>query len=322
MRSQRAFSLYAWGVLAYTLLVILWGAFVRATGSGAGCGNHWPLCNGEVTPRAPSVETMIEFSHRLTSGLALVVAVLLVVWAWRAWPRGHYVRKGAMVSLLFLIIEALIGAGLVLLEYVADNVSVARAYWMAGHLLNTFFLLGALALTAWWASGGAPLRLRGQGAVGWALGVALAGVALLGANGGVTALGDTLMLTAGIHPDESPIVATLRDIRFVHPLLAFLVGGLVAVAVWRVNTLRPSPQALRLGRWLIGVYVAQLLLGALNVALRAPIWIQLTHLLLADLIWIGLVLLAAVALARKPLSVADKSMPHTRSPLQEAPRVL
>lgn len=297
MMSRTALRNFAWGVLAYTVFVILVGALVRATGSGAGCGSHWPLCNGEIVPLAPSLEAVVEYTHRLTSGLALLATLALFVWAWRLYPPRHRVRVGAAVSFFFMVVEALIGAGLVLLEYVAHNVSIARAYWMAGHLINTFFLLGALALTAWWASGGAPVRLRGQGLVGWLFGLALLGMTILGASGGVTALGDTLILTAGISPEESTVVATLRDLRIYHPLLAFVVGAVVAAAAWAAHTMRPGPQTVRFGGWVVGLYVAQLLLGALNVALKAPIWLQLTHLFLADLILILLVLLAAVALA-------------------------
>src|SRR5215467_12703113 len=72
-------SAFAWGVLAYNVAVIAWGAFVRASGSGAGCGRHWPLCNGEVVPRPTSVATVIEATHRATSGLALVGVVGLLV---------------------------------------------------------------------------------------------------------------------------------------------------------------------------------------------------------------------------------------------------
>ncbi|HMN31208.1 MAG TPA: COX15/CtaA family protein, partial [Caldilineaceae bacterium] len=299
--TRTKFSTYAWGVLFYNLLVILWGAFVRATGSGAGCGSHWPLCNGEVVPRAPSVEMLIEYSHRLSSGLALLATIGLVVWAWRAYPPQHRVRRAALVSFGFLILEALIGAGLVLFEYVAANVSVARAYWMAGHLFNTFLLLGSLTLTAWWAGGGAAVRLRGQGGLAVLLGIALLSVAILGANGGITALGDTLMLTAGISPEQSTIVATLRDLRIWHPALAFVVAALVGGAAWLAMSARPGPETRRFGRRVVVLYVAQLLLGALNVALKAPVAIQLGHLLLADLIWITLVLLMAAALPAEPL---------------------
>jgi cytochrome c oxidase assembly protein subunit 15/protoheme IX farnesyltransferase len=130
------YAKFAWGVLAWNLLVIIWGAFVRASGSGAGCGDHWPLCNGELIPRPEQLETLIEFAHRITSGVALIGVGALVIGAWRTFPAGHRVRKAAGLSGLFIIVEALLGAGLVLLELVAYNVSIARAYWMAGHLVS------------------------------------------------------------------------------------------------------------------------------------------------------------------------------------------
>src|SRR5689334_9794292 len=160
------FARYAWGVLTYTLAVVLWGAFVRATGSGAGCGDHWPVCNGVVIPHAPTVATIIEYTHRLTSGLATVLAVALCVWGVRAHPKGHPVRWAAVLQLVFMLTEGAVGAGLVLLKYVAHNPSVARAFWMAAHLINTFLLIGAQTLTAWFAGGRARLALRGQGLAG------------------------------------------------------------------------------------------------------------------------------------------------------------
>ena len=152
---------FAWAVLAYNVAVIVWGAYVRATGSGAGCGAHWPLCNGEIIPRAGRVATLIEFSHRLTSGAALAAVVFLLIWTWRACRPGHPARSGAALSLFFMLTEAGVGAGLVLFQLVADNASFARAMFLAVHLVNTFTLLACLTATAWWLSGGAPLRLAG-----------------------------------------------------------------------------------------------------------------------------------------------------------------
>lgn len=316
--NTKRFAQYSWGVLAYNLLVILWGAFVRATGSGAGCGAHWPLCNGEVVPHTGRLATAIEFSHRLSSGLALILMVGLVVWAFRLYPRGHLVRRGASVSAFFLLTEALLGAGLVLFEYVAANVSVARAYWMAGHLINTFLLLAALTLTAWWASGGQAARWRNQGAVGWSFGLALFGLMILGADGGVTALGDTLVLTAGISPNESAIVAQLVALRIYHPLLAFTVGGLIAVAVWLARTQRPTAAGKRFSQWVIFCFVLQLILGGVNVAFKAPVGIQLLHLLISDLIWISFVLLTVTTLAQAKQPSMDTALPETESLLRGA----
>ncbi|HYG66947.1 MAG TPA: COX15/CtaA family protein, partial [Anaeromyxobacteraceae bacterium] len=189
---MRAFSRFAWSVLAYNLLVVAWGAYVRATGSGAGCGRHWPMCNGEVLPRAASVETAIEFTHRVTSGLALVLVVALVAWAFRAFGAGHAVRRGAVWSLVLMLVEALLGAGLVLFGWVAKDESIARGWVMALHLANTFLLLGAIGLTAWWSGAPGGIRLRGRGSLAALLGAALAATMLAGVSGAIAALGDTL----------------------------------------------------------------------------------------------------------------------------------
>ncbi len=296
VRRLNRFALFAWATLVFNLFVIVWGGFVRASGSGAGCGAHWPICNGVLIPRAPTTETLIEFSHRITSGLALIAVAALLVWALRVWPRGHVVRAGATWSMIFMVIEALVGAGLVLLELVAYNVSVARAWWMAGHLVNTLLLTGALALTAWWASGGERLLLRRQGAVAISWIVALAAMLVLGASGAITALGDTLVLGGGLSPEDSPIVAALVDLRIFHPMIAIAVGAAVGVAAWIARTRRVSPATRALSTWLIALYVLQLLLGALNVVLKAPLWLQLVHLLMTNTLWILLVLLGGAAL--------------------------
>lgn len=303
------FAKFCWGVLAYNIAVILWGAFVRATGSGAGCGSHWPTCNGEIIPRPESLETLIEFAHRASSGLALLAVLAMFIWAFRTHPRRHIVRLGASLSLLFIITEALVGAGLVLFEWVAHNTSVARAVSMAVHLVNTFLLLGALTLTAWWASGGEAIRLRGQVAVLRWLGTGMFSVLVLGMTGAVIALGDTLFLGMGVSPQESPLVRTLVTIRPIHPIVAVLVGIYLSVMGFRLLDLRPQPRTARLVMTLMLLYVVQMLAGSLNVVLKAPVWMQMVHLLLSDLTWVVLVLLAAASLsaARQEHAVASSS---------------
>lgn len=309
MEGNRRFAQYAWGVVAANVAVILWGAFVRATGSGAGCGDHWPLCNGEVIPRAEQIETLIEFSHRVTSGLALLAVVALLIWALRAFPKGHIVRKAAVASMALMILEALIGAALVLLQYVAFNISVGRAIWMAAHLVNTLLLLAALVLTAWWGQGGRALRLRGQGLIGWSLLLAMVGMLVLSMSGAITALGDTLVITGGISPAEHALVATLVELRILHPIIAFVVGALVVGAAWIVIQRRIDSGAQRVGRLVIALYIAQLLIGSLNVALRAPVWLQLVHLAFTCVIWILLVILAAQALATDEAAKVGEQQP-------------
>jgi heme A synthase len=303
-RDARPLARFAWLVLAYNLGVILWGAVVRATGSGAGCGNHWPLCNGEVLPRARAIETMIEFSHRATSGIALLLVIGLVGWALRSLPRGHPARLGSGLALFFILTEAAVGAGLVLFEMVADNRSMARALWMAGHLVNTFFLLASLALTAHWADGGAPLRLRGRGSTPGLVLLGLAATTLVGVSGAVAALGDTLFpatsLAQALEQELSGTSHLLIRLRLLHPLIAVVAAALLLGLAATLPPRSADPRAGRLGRWLAGLVIVQMAVGMANVALLAPVWMQVVHLLLADLVWIALVLLGARALAEPP----------------------
>ncbi|HEX2253104.1 MAG TPA: COX15/CtaA family protein [Thermoanaerobaculia bacterium] len=308
--SQPRFARFAWGLLVYNLGVILWGAFVRATGSGAGCGNHWPLCNGEVAPRAPSVETMIELTHRLTSGLDGLLVLALAVWAWRAFPRGDRVRRYAALSLAFLVSEALVGAGLVKFELVADDASVERGLVMAVHLVNTFLLIAFLALTAAWAgrptaqrsrvgAGGAAALLRDP--VAWVLGATLAATLVLGVSGAIAALGDTLFpaasLREGIAQDLDPGAHLFVRLRVFHPLLALLVLVLGLQAAAFAARRRPRPEVRRRARQVTVLFGIEIVAGLVNLALAAPVVLQLVHLLLADLVWIALVLLASAAVA-------------------------
>ncbi|MEM6328524.1 MAG: COX15/CtaA family protein [Bacteroidota bacterium] len=288
IRTARALAL---ATLLYTVLVILWGAVVRATGAGAGCGANWPTCNGEIIPMAPSLNTLIEFGHRVTSGLAMILVVVMGWAVWRAFPRGSGARKAAGTSIFFMMLEAAIGAALVLLEYVALDARIGRAVWIALHLVNTFLLLGALTLTVW-ATRGHPLP-RWRGRMGWALGIALTGTAILGASGAITALGDTLVLRGGMSPETHAVVALLVGLRVLHPTLAFVALGLIGWAVWEAR----ETAARDWGLWVIGLFVMQMGLGVINVWLLAPLWMQVVHLLVTDIIWIGLVLFAARVLA-------------------------
>jgi heme A synthase len=290
---------FAWSVVAYNLLVILWGALVRATGSGAGCGAHWPLCDGQVVPRAPSVEQAIEFTHRATSGLALLAVVALAIAAFRSRPEGHPVRRAAAWSVVFIVLEALLGAGLVLFELVAENASAARAVAMAAHLVNTFLLLGALALTARAAADRPAPRpgARPRTAAAWIATLAL--LAIAGASGAVAALGDTLFpardLAHAIEQDLSPTSHALLRLRLAHPALAALAAA-AALALAGRWTLAGTADA-RWPRAVVVLSLAQIVVGVVNVALLAPVALQLVHLLLADLLWIALVVAGADALA-------------------------
>jgi cytochrome c oxidase assembly protein subunit 15 len=290
---------FAWITLAYTIGVILWGAYVRASGAGAGCGEHWPLCNGVVIPRAPSIDTLIEYSHRITSGMALIAVVALLIWVWRACAPGHPARRGAAWTVFFMLTEAAVGAGIVLFRLVADNESMARAMFMAVHLLNTFVLLGWLTLTAWWLSSGEPVSVRGRSGRTLALTVAALGLLLVGASGAVAALGNTLYpdlsLAEGLAADFSASSHVLIRLRILHPTFAVLTAVGLLFGAPRLARGRGS-EAAGFARSVAVLAALQLVIGAVNVILLAPVWMQMAHLLVADLLWIAFVLLGATVL--------------------------
>jgi heme A synthase len=311
----KRFSKYAWGVLIFNLLVILWGAYVRASGSGAGCGSHWPLCNGEVIPQSQQVATLIEFTHRLSSGTSLLLIIGLFLWAFRAYPKDHVVRLGASLSMVFIITEALIGAGLVLFRWVAKDASIGRVISISLHLVNTFLLLASLSLTAWWSTGGKPIRLKDQGALLVWLFIGLVGVLLLGVTGAITALGDTLFpsssLAEGFQQDFSPAAHFLIRLRFWHPLIAISAGFYLIFVASLLGFLRSDQQLRRFALVFVILFLVQLGIGVTNLALLAPVWMQIIHLLFADLVWISLVLTAATALSQSMVSLeaARKQQP-------------
>ena len=320
--SRLGFRNYARWVLLGVLVVIQWGTFVRAIGAGAGCGDHWPLCNGELVPTDPVAETLIELTHRLTSGLALIAVVILWLSSRRQWPRGHLARRAAGWSTVFIFSEAAVGAALVLLEMVADNPAVARAGWMAAHLLNTFLLLAAVMLTTVWAEPKPVFRMRGRGPWVLAFGACVAALLLNGMSGAIAALGDTLFpaasLSAGLREDLSADAHVFVQLRLLHPF--FAAGGFAVVAATSFAVVRrdapskskgaapssmhgqsggvgnPSPRI-----WAtiaVSLYGVQVGVGLVNVLLLAPVYLQLVHLLVADLLWLSLIGCAASVFAQ------------------------
>lgn len=288
---------FAWFAVCYNVVVILWGAFVRATGSGAGCGAHWPLCDGTIVPRDPSTAMMIEFSHRVSSGLALVVVVILFVWVRRAVAAGTPARRAAAASLAFIITEALLGAALVLFRLVAQDESLARAMVMPLHLANTLVLLLCLTLTAHWLSGGAPVRFSGRTRV---FGLAIAMLVLVigvGKTGAVAALGDTLYPASALSADISPAGSLLLRLRVLHPALALVTAVVLLFGLTALRVPATDGRGQLAKRSVYALTVVQVIFGFVNIWLLAPVWAQLVHLLLADLLWIALVLTVASALA-------------------------
>jgi heme A synthase len=306
------FAKFSWGVLAFNLGVILWGAFVRATGSGAGCGNHWPTCQGEIIPRAPEIETIIEFTHRLTSGMAFLLVLGMMIWAFKAYEKGHLVRMAAAFAMVFMVTEALVGAGLVLFELVGENTSIERAVWMAAHLANTFILLAFISLTAWWASQEQDAPMQSSGLFRGLFGIGVLGMLVLGASGAVTALGDTLFPASDIgeviRREYSTTGNILVRLRILHPTIAILVSVYLIIFSSYIRRFVHKPFTFSFSLALTWLLVLQLGIGFLNVLLLAPVWMQLVHLLISDAIWIVLILLGAAALSVERGVVAERKL--------------
>lgn len=289
---------FAWGVLTYFIAVILWGAVTRATGAGNGCGNHWPLCNGTLIQHSPSLDTWIEFTHRITSGISLFSVVGLTVWTFGATVRGHLARATSVASVAFTLVEAVLGALLVKLGLTAQSHSPLRAPYLALHFTNTLLLVAALTLTA-------HLLSRKTGYVRGKVRLtapfaAIAAVILLlvvGVTGSLAALGDTLFpamsLGAALRQDFSATSAWLVRWRWTHPIAALAACVFLIWLVIKASRRRMHWDNRPLVALVLVLLAVQYLLGILDVVMLAPLWLQVLHLLGADLLWAALVVLVA-----------------------------
>jgi heme A synthase len=300
------FVKFAWFTLAYNVLVIVWGVFLRASKSGDGCGQHWLTCHGEVIPSAPELKTIIEFSHRVTTGPAFLFVLLLLILAFRKFPKGHAVRKTAVISFVFIVTEVMVGAGLVLTGNTAEAITAARPFWAIGHLINTFVLLAFLTLTAWFA--GEPRRREFEAGTKAIVLIAIAVVAILfvGSSGSVAALSNMLFpsesIAEGISKDFSAASNILLRLRLSHPILSILTGVYIIFLAGWLKSQADDPNVTRWSNILSVIVLVQLAFGTATLFTLGPIVMQLGHLLLADLLWISFVLLAANYFWREPIS--------------------
>ncbi len=287
---------FAWTALYWNVAVVLWGAYVRATGSGAGCGDRWPLCDGDVVGASAKAQTIVEFTHRITSLISLLLVTGLVVWCWRVTRKGEWVRYSAALAAAFLANEALLGAALVLLKHVANDHSVGRVLFLCLHFGNTLLLLATLSLTAVWLSNGnRSFRFNRKWREVSFIGVALLATMLAGITGAVAALADTLCpstsLRSSLMQDFGSVTPALLHFRLFHPPAALITACYVLWIVLRSSTSRNqfSRSAIAL---VISVPV-QVGVGIANVLFLAPVWLQIAHLFVADVLWVSLVVVSA-----------------------------
>jgi len=287
--------------LGWNIFVVLFGSIVRISGSGAGCGQHWPTCNGEIAHLPRRLETWVELTHRVTSGSAFLLVVAFTWLTVRRTPAGHRLRGAAYASMFLMVLEALIGAALVLFGLVAKDASQSRAVVMPAHLLVTFGLVAALTLAVRWSAADAAAQADApsDSAVShaWLVFAALA-IVVVALSGAVTALGDTLFppaaasLAGRLHEDQGAGAHFLQRLRVLHPLLAISAAALVVYVAAPFVT-APRAAVRRASRAVLVFTAFQLTAGGLNVTLSAPGWLQVVHLGLGLGLWIAFVSLAA-----------------------------
>lgn len=283
-------------MFGYTLLVILWGAWVRISHSGNGCGESWPLCNGEVLPNAKQIKTLIEFSHRLTSGLFGMLIVGLFFWIRKLFPKGHLQRTLATLCLVFTVTEALLGAKLVLFGLVGQNDSPFRLFIMSLHQLNSFLLTGFVFLNAYLLS----FQLKPAPIIKT---FRLCAIYLfIAMSGAIAALASTLFPTQslweGLVSDFADGAHFLLRLRVLHPSLAIL-GS--AFFIWHfIKDLdQKTPEQKKIHRQTIAGFATIVVFGALTLISLSPVWMKLTHLALAHFIWALVLRLNAQSLIQK-----------------------
>jgi cytochrome c oxidase assembly protein subunit 15 len=271
---------------------------VRATGAGAGCGNHWPLCNGTVLQHSANANTIIEFTHRITSGLSFFSAVGLLVWTFAGTVRGHLARAASIASVAFTLVEAILGAFLVKLGLTAQSQSPLRPAYLALHLTNTLLLLAALTLTAHLLSrqhGFMRGTIRLVAPFGAIASVVV--VLIVGVTGSLAALGDTLFpatsLGSALAQDFSATSGWLVRWRWTHPTVAFVASVFLIWLLVRAAQRTAHWDNRGLSALVLMLLAAQYVLGVLDVVMLAPVWLQVAHLLGADVLWAALVVLTA-----------------------------
>lgn len=318
-KGQARFATYAWVTLVINLLIVAWGVFVRAGKYGDGCGSHWPLCDGSSAPLMGPIARIIESSHRVTGTLGGILAIGVLVGAFRLFPKRHLVRRGAVAFMVMTLVEGLVGALLVKYQLVVENDSAARAGFMAAHGVSTFLLMGAILSVAIAARDQRVRSIRGQGTVGWILLMGAVGMIFMGVSGAISALGHQLHETPDvIKAAMNPATHWMVRLQPLHPLIATSIGLYLLLTAGLINHLRPDPAVRTAVRWMFAVYALQMGIGVLNIWLKAPIAMQMLHLVIADLNWMSLLAVGLYAFAEGVERVEHRPAP-VEAPVPQEP---
>ncbi len=250
----------------YTLLVILWGAWVRISHSGDGCGDHWPLCAGEVIPDFKQSKTIVEYFHRIMSGAyGIFVVYLFLKFKNTTTP---YFKKLLYGVLILTTSEALIGALLVKLELVSVNDSFLRLLFMSLHQLNSFLLTAVCYLL--YKSSDLDKTFKPSSK--------LILFIIVSVTGAIAALSTTLFpaqsLFQGIINDFQMHSHPFIRLRILHPVLALSVMSYFIYYFYTKNNIRFTLEIL-----------AAVFVGLITLVSLSPLALKLSHLLIAHLLW-------------------------------------
>ena len=271
-------SLYG---LVVSVFSIIAGAIVRATGSGDGCGASWPTCNGEIIPELDTPSELIEFSHRSVSGVLLIITLIIFVKSFK--DEVPTLQKKIIWSLtFFVLLEALIGAVIVIYEWVGMNSSAPRIIAVPLHLVNTFGLLGAYTLL-FHLTRNSKTTLNNFFDRGFKIGLFL--FLLSGATGSIAALADVIFpsesFITGLAEDFDTNSEVLTRLRILHPIVA---SALSLYLYSEANRLQNEYQVITKNIKLL--ILLGVLLGVSNVISNIILPLSILHLLMADLLWI------------------------------------
>ena len=267
--------------IVLSILSILAGAFVRATGSGDGCGSTWPTCKGKIIPQLSDTSEVIEFSHRSVSGILLIVTLIIFIKS-RNMSKGSIVRTTVNFLTFFVLFEAAIGAVIVLYEWVGLNSSLPRIIAVPIHLVNTFGLLACYAILY-------KVLLNNFKNIKQLWDRRFVFVAFLfllsGATGSITALADVLFPSAsfyeGLMEDFDRTSELLTRLRILHPMVA--TGLSVALIIESRKIQKDYKIDVKFFQILVFIAV---ILGVLNVLSNILLLLSILHLAIADLLWI------------------------------------
>ncbi|MCB0390860.1 MAG: COX15/CtaA family protein [Bdellovibrionales bacterium] len=288
------FQKFSAAMVAYSLFVILWGAFVRISNSGDGCGKSWPLCHNSIIPSTKHLPTWIEYGHRLTSGIYGILILFLVITAFASFPKKHFVRKIAVASGVLTITEALLGARLVLAGLVGANASIERAVTMSIHLINSLFLVAVLVLLYDWSKERIYKVKFSEFKAKTISFSAVITFLVIGTSGTIAALSTTLFpaesLLSGVLADFSKSSHFLVRVRITHPLSATFLG-VVLITLTYLAYIKSKDECLKFRTTvLMGLIPAGIGIGYSTLFLLSPLFLKLLHLSWAYFIWTGLIL--------------------------------